>query len=130
MVQMIYVPATFFKRLPLSMISFHCLQITRARQITLMSSSLMIFSTISGGKFLMLTDSFIFFASAILKKFLYKRKLFSLLYKLCAVPLDTLVKLIRLKSSSYVISIWKELDNDFNYLELNFSLMLYDSSNF
>ena len=59
-------PAASFTSLPLSMISFHLLQIRRALQISIKWSSLSILSTISGGKLLKLTDSLIVFASDIL----------------------------------------------------------------
>ena len=59
-------PEAFFTRLPLSIISLHLLQISRAWQSSIKFRSLRILSTISGGKLLKLTDSLILFASDIL----------------------------------------------------------------
>ena len=59
-------PEAFFKTLPLTMISFHLLQTKLARQMSLNLRSLSIFSSISGGKTMLICSSGILFLSPLL----------------------------------------------------------------
>ena len=62
----LFLPATFFKTLPLTMISFHLLQTKLAWQISLKLRSLSIFSSISGGKIMLICSSGILFLLSLL----------------------------------------------------------------
>ena len=66
-------PKALFKRLPLTMISFHLLQTKLAWQVSFKLRSLSIFSTTSGGSMLWIKHVFILFAFPILK-LLFKKK--------------------------------------------------------